>query len=62
MRYKTPDFVSEYYNRNPPKCCHTCEHFIIVDARCMKFEQQVPEDFAQSIEVCEQWSELIVPF
>lgn len=60
--YKTPDFVNEYYQRRPPKCCHTCDHFLVYNATCRKFNQAVPEQFAQEIDSCPDWSEAVVPF
>lgn len=62
MLYKTPGFIHEWYNRKPPKCCHTCEHFMSQDGMCIKFDQIVPEQFAQEIDQCGEWQELRIPF
>ena len=60
--YKTPAFISEWYNRRPPKCCHTCESFLLQSGKCIKFDQIVPEQFAQEIDQCAEWQELRIPF
>jgi hypothetical protein len=60
--YKEPKEVSEYYKRRPPKCCFTCEHFMLYKATCTKFEQVVPEEFAKEFDKCGEWSEMVVPF
>jgi hypothetical protein len=60
--YKEPHFVIEYYQRKPPKCCFTCDYFLLHNANCSKFNQVVPEIFAREIDKCEEWQEMYVPF
>jgi len=38
----------------PPKCCHTCDHFD-QSGRCLVFDMTPPEDFASTVDACEQW-------
>lgn len=44
----------------PPKCCHTCDHFN-QSGHCLAFDMTPPEDFAATVDGCEQWVEMI-PF
>lgn len=60
--YKVPEIVDEWYRRRPPKCCHTCDYFMLHGALCVKFNQIVPEQFAQEIDQCPEWQELRIPF
>jgi hypothetical protein len=60
--YRQPTVVTEYYKRRPPRCCFTCEYFLIFSATCTKFDQVVPESFAKEMDKCPEWVELRVPF
>lgn len=60
--YSQPKIVTEYYNRRPPKCCFSCEYFLLKTAECTKHHQVVPEEFAQEFDVCPDWSEMRIPF
>jgi len=60
--YKEPPEVTEYYQRRPPKCCFTCDYFMLYNATCRKFEQVVPEQFAKEIDTCADWVEMKIPF
>ncbi len=60
--YREPRVVTEYYQRRPPKCCFTCEHFFLINAHCSKFDQVVPEIFAREIDKCPEWVEMRIPF
>ncbi len=44
----------------PPQCCHTCLHFD-QSGRCLVFDMPPPEDFAGTVDACEQWV-MEVPF
>jgi len=47
---------------NPPKCCHTCDHFG-PDGKCYRFHRKPPPGFADEVERCDEWViELPVPF
>lgn len=60
MRHKKPTFLIEIEKMKEPKCCHTCWSY---DERgtCVIFRMNPPEDFAQSLDQCEEW-ELNAPF
>lgn len=60
--YRVPNIVDDWIKRKPPKCCFTCEHFLSFDATCIKFNQVVPEHFAQEIGACPEWQEIKIPF
>lgn len=44
----------------PPKCCHTCDKFS-ESGNCQEFDMRPPDDFASTVDACEQWAEMI-PF
>jgi hypothetical protein len=62
LMYREPKAVTEYYQRRPPRCCHTCDHFMLHNATCMKFNQVVPEQFAAEVDQCPEYTEIKVPF
>lgn len=58
-RLEEPDFVKywrERINTPVPKCCHTCEH-LDEDGLCILYDEEPPEDFAATIEACNDWIE-----
>ena len=63
LRHAEPKDVLHYRlakHRQPPACCHTCEHYD-QHGSCTKFDQSPPEDFAATIGACPEWEEEI-PF
>jgi hypothetical protein len=60
--YREPKVVTDHYQGKPPRCCFTCEHFVLFNANCSKFDQVVPESFAREIYKCPEWVEMQVPF
>jgi hypothetical protein len=50
----------EWLKAGPPRCCHTCEHYGI-DGLCVAFFRTPPEEFAATMNACEEW-EAEVPF
>ena len=63
LRHAEPEDVLHYRlakHRQPPACCHTCEHYDR-HGNCTKFDQSPPEDFAAMIGACPEWEEEI-PF
>ncbi|HEY7823814.1 MAG TPA: hypothetical protein VIG24_13310 [Acidimicrobiia bacterium] len=63
VRYGEPEDVKHWRaekHRQPPACCHTCEHYD-QHGTCTKFDQDPPEDFAAMIGACPEWEEEI-PF
>ena len=58
-----PEFLiqwREWMRSGPPKCCHTCDQFN-QSGHCLAFDMTPPEDFASTVDGCEQWVEMI-PF
>lgn len=53
-RYMEPEYV-RFWNEHPgmPRCCFLCEHFD--NPVCRKYGMAVPETFARSLDVCEDW-------
>jgi hypothetical protein len=63
MRHKEPEVVTlykEWVEAGPPRCCHTCEHYLETGV-CAKFFMTPPEEFAATVGACEQW-DMEVPF
>lgn len=44
----------------PPKCCHTCDHYTD-EGLCTFYSMTPPEDFAATPDQCPEWMEEI-PF
>ena len=58
-----PEFLiqwSEWMRAGPPKCCHTCDH-LNQSGHCLAFDMTPPEDFASTVDACEQWI-MEIPF
>ena len=56
-----PEFLiqwREWMRAGPPKCCFTCDHFN-QSGHCLAFDMTPPEDFASTVDACEQWEEVI---
>lgn len=63
MRHPTPEIVQVYQQRKkegPPRCCHTCD-FYTQDGRCMRYDMEPPQDFAATVDACDEYQEEI-PF
>lgn len=61
-----PEFVrvyrQQYKNKiEVPVCCYTCDNFILASRRCEVYDDEVPREFSDKINNCEQWIEEI-PF
>jgi hypothetical protein len=50
----------EWMRAGPPKCCFTCDHFD-QSGHCLAFDMTPPEDFASTVDACEQWI-MEIPF
>ena len=50
----------EWVRAWPPKCCFTCEHYD-QSGHCLAFDMRPPEDFASTVDACEQWL-MEIPF
>lgn len=62
-RPQEPDFLiqwREWMRAGPPKCCHTCDEYS-PDGNCLKFDMRPPEEFAATVDSCDQWLE-VIPF
>ena len=58
-----PEFLiqwREWMRAGPPKCCHTCDNFN-KSGHCLAFDMTPPEDFASTVDACEQWI-MEIPF
>ena len=58
-----PEFLvqwREWMRAGPPKCCFTCDEYD-ESGHCRKFEMRPPEEFASSVDACDQWVE-VIPF
>ena len=58
-----PEFLiqwREWMRAGPPKCCFTCDAYD-ESGHCLAFDMTPPEDFASTVDACEQWVEMI-PF
>ena len=58
-----PQFLIDYrewLKAGPPKCCFTCDEYD-ASGHCRKFEMRPPEEFASSVDACDQWVE-VIPF
>lgn len=53
MRHETPEIVTAW-RKGPPRCCHTCEYYNEAGT-CVKFEQEPPEAYAATPDVCPSW-------
>ncbi len=62
-REATPRFLIEWMRvcNNPPKCCHTCEHYDF-DGNCAKFSMRPPPDFTNTQGQCGSWEYDLIPF
>lgn len=62
-REATPFFLIEWRRMcdNPPKCCHTCEHYGF-DGHCAKFNTRPPREFVATQGVCDAWQYEAIPF
>ena len=63
-KHKQPDFVVAYNtwrDQGGPKCCHTCI-FYDDDGMCKFYDNEPPEDFAATVNLCEEWGTNEVPF
>lgn len=63
MRHPEPKWLIDWraeYEKGPPRCCHTCEHYG-VDGLCVEFFMKPPENFAATLDACDKW-ECEVPF
>lgn len=61
MRPPKPDFVIEWERSKPaPRCCHTCENYT-PDGICYIHKESPPDEFVNSVDVCDFWMEEI-PF
>jgi hypothetical protein len=52
-----PDFVTKWrawVDAGPPKCCHTCEHYM-QDGRCYIYDAPPPPEFIQTTDNCDKW-------
>lgn len=59
-RHCEPQFVVEWRNVKPPKCCHTCDWYN-KEGQCEFFKMEPPEEFANTKDQCEKWIQEI-PF
>lgn len=52
--YPEPDFV-KFWNEHPgmPRCCFLCHNF--ANPMCQRFGQEVPLNFAGTLDACEYW-------
>ena len=58
-----PEFLiqwREWMRAGPPKCCFTCDHFN-QSGHCLAFDMTPPDDFASTVDACEQWI-MEIPF
>lgn len=60
MRHKEPEHVTAWRDNQPPKCCHTCEHYS-EDGLCTLFNMEPPEEFAATHGQCGDFS-FDIPF
>jgi hypothetical protein len=63
MRHAEPEIVTQYRAApkvEPPKVCHTCDHYTDVGL-CTRFGEAPPVEFASEPGGCELWVEE-VPF
>lgn len=54
-----PEFLiqwREWRREGPPKCCHTCDYYSKA-GHCESFDMTPPDDFANEVDVCDQWIE-----
>ena len=52
-----PEFVAQWeawQALGPPKCCHTCEHYM-QDGRCYIYDVEPPAEFIQTTDKCNRW-------
>ncbi len=52
-----PQFLIDYrewVKAGPPKCCFTCDKYN-ESGHCRKFEMRPPEEFAATVDACENW-------
>ena len=54
------EWMREWMRAGPPKCCFTCDEYD-ASGHCRKFEMRPPEEFASSVDACDQWVKMI-PF
>lgn len=54
MKHKEPQFVTEWRQSKPPKCCHTCDNYL-PNGECRQFNSIPPQEFCESVDVCESW-------
>jgi hypothetical protein len=54
MKHKEPQFVIDWRQTKPPKCCHTCESYL-PNGECRQFRSIPPQEFCDSVDVCESW-------
>jgi len=58
-----PQFLLDYrqwVKSGPPKCCFTCDEYDEA-GHCRKFEMRPPDEFAASVDACDQWI-MMIPF
>lgn len=58
-----PQFLIDYrelVKAGPPKCCFTCDWYT-KEGACLEFGMTPPEDFASTVDACDQWV-LELPF
>ena len=61
QRPPIPEFLKQWRDwikAGPPRCCHTCEHYKN-DGRCAVFDMVPPVEFAETVDLCQQWEQEI---
>jgi len=62
-RPEAPKEVELYWlwqKEGPPKCCHTCDHYL-GNGTCDKHKMRPPDEFTQTIGACGDY-ECLIPF
>lgn len=57
VKHQEPANVVAYkeaIKSGPPKCCHTCDHYL-GNGHCYKYDMEPPEDFAATMNACPSW-------
>ena len=63
IRPKEPEYIvqwREWMRAGPPKCCHTCDHYL-GNGTCHKHNMRPPDEFTQTIGACGDY-ECLIPF
>ena len=59
-KYTEPEIVTLYraaIRQEPPRCCHTCDHYNRASGLCLEFDNEPPELFTRTIGACDLWVE-----